>query len=171
MCEKASHLLWRCLGDRLQISLFVWGCLEFTHRWGSWWRAFIHSLVQQRSAFPTLDFSSSWCWVRRGQRWQVCHKEEKKKKGKSPCSFCFSSSRLKKKKFVSCSLSYKPQHIFRSVLNTQGSKWLSGKQIQIRVCWNKCEMLSDWEGQGRRAVKLARKGKDQHMGRLCIGAV
>lgn len=39
-----------------------------------------------------------------------------------------------KKMFVSRSLSYKLQHIFRSMLNIQGSKSHSEKQIKIRKC-------------------------------------
>lgn len=135
MCERVLHLLRRCLGDRMQISLFMWGYFKFNHRWGLGWKIFLLLLVFSPSSnnvkLPTSEsFSSSSFWVSRYQRWQIFF-TNKQKRQKSVFILLF-FQQIKKKK--SCSLSYKLQCIFRSMVNIQGSKSLPEKQIKIRKC-------------------------------------
>lgn len=112
---------------------------------------------------PTSEsFSSSSCWVSRYQRWQFYYYYfflQARKKGKSPCSFCFSSSRLQKCLFhvhwaTSCSIFLEACWIYRALSHSLKSRLKLGS-ARISV---KCILAG--KGRGWRAVKLDRREKD-----------
>lgn len=161
MCERVLHLLWRCLGDRMQISLFMWGYFKFNHRWGLGWKIFFLLLVFSPSSNNLLlpaseSFSSSSFWVSRYQRWQG-FLQANKKKAKVRVHFAFSSSRLKKNHVhwaTSYSIFLEAWWIHKALNHSLKSRLkLGGARISV-----KCSSVG--KGRVRRTVKLDRGEKD-----------
>lgn len=124
-------------GDRMQISLFLWGYFKFNHRWGLGQKVFPPALYLL-SLFPIVLSSplqevsaqvASGSGDTRGGRFSTS-KQTNKKRQKALFILHFLPTDYKK----SCSLSYKLWCIFRSMVNTWGSKSLPEKQIKIGRC-------------------------------------
>lgn len=162
MCERVLHLLGRCLGDRMQISLFMWGYFKFHHRWGLGQKIFppapcLLSLLPITLSSPLQEsFSSSSFWIRNYQRWQVFYKQTKKQ-AKDSVHFVFSSNRLQKSHIhwaTSYGVFLEAWWIYGALNHSPKSRLKSGG-ARISV---KCSSV----GKGRvwRTVKLDRRDKD-----------
>lgn len=155
------HLLRRCLGDRMQISLFMWGYFKFNHRWGLGQKVFLPapsllSLLPITLSSPLQKVSAqvaSGSGDVRGGRFST----SKQEKGKDSIHFASSSNRLKKSHVhwgTSYSVFLEGWWIYGALNHSPKSRLkLGGARISV-----KCSSV----GKGRvwRAVKLDRREKD-----------
>lgn len=162
MCERVLHLLWRCLGDRMQISLFMWGYFKFNHRWGLGWRVFppspyLLSLLPITLSSPLREVSAqvaSGSGDIRGGRFST---SKQKKKAKYSVHIAFSSKRLKKS-HVHWATSYS---VFLEAWWMHGALNHSSKS-RLKLGGARISVKRSSVGKGRvwRTVKLDRRDKD-----------